>query len=107
MAEVKTYLFDYKEVAEALIKREGIHEGIWGIYMEFGITAANISSGPSEQTLVPAAIIPVLKLGIQRFDKPNSLTVDAAEINPLPTERPKSRSRPVRPLDKVEKRGKA
>ena len=42
MAEVKTYVFDYKEVAEALIKQQGIHEGLWGVYMEFGIGAANI-----------------------------------------------------------------
>jgi hypothetical protein len=82
MAEVKTYVFDYKEVAEALIKQQGIHEGLWGIYMEFGIGAANIPAGPSEQALLPAAIVPVAKIGIQRFDKPSSLTVDAAEVNP-------------------------
>jgi hypothetical protein len=84
MAEVKNYLFDYKEVAEALIKKQGIHEGLWGIYMEFGISAANIPIDPSGQVFLPAAIVPVAKIGIQRFDKPNSLTVDAAEVNPLP-----------------------
>ena len=46
MAEVKTYLFDYKEVAEALIKKLGIHEGLWGIYLEFGLVATNIHPGP-------------------------------------------------------------
>lgn len=86
MAEVKTYLFDYKEVAEALVKKQEIHEGLWGIYMEFGIGAANISIDPSDQALLPAAIIPVRRIGIQRFDTPNSLTVDAAEVNPSPTE---------------------
>ena len=86
MSEVKTYVFDYKEVAEALVKKQNIHEGLWGIYMEFGIGAGNIPAGPSEQVLLPAAIVPVVKIGIQRFDKPSSLTVDAAEVNPSPPE---------------------
>ncbi|HEY7489544.1 MAG TPA: hypothetical protein VIH59_00335 [Candidatus Tectomicrobia bacterium] len=88
MAEAQTYVFDYKEVAEALVKKQGIHEGLWGIYMEFGIGGGSIP-GPSENTLVPTAIIPVVKIGIHRFDKPNPLTVDAAEINPPSTESPK------------------
>jgi hypothetical protein len=92
MAEVKTYAFDYKEVAEALIKKQGIHEGLWGVYMEFGIGAANIPSDPSQQTLLPAAIVPVVKIGIQRFDRPTSLTVDAAEVNPPPPEPAKAGS---------------
>jgi hypothetical protein len=93
MAEVKTYLFDFKEVAEALIKKQGIHEGLWGIYMEFGIAAGNIPAGPSQQVLLPAAIVPVVKIGIQRFDQPSSLTVDAAEVNPTPSEPLQSRPR--------------
>lgn len=83
MAEASRYLFDYKEVAESLIKQQKIHEGFWGIYVEFGLGAGNIP-GDEENALWPAAIIPVKKIGIQRFDKPNSLTVDAAEINPQP-----------------------
>jgi hypothetical protein len=93
MAEVKSYLFDYKEVAEALIKKEDIHEGLWGIYMEFGLGAANIPADPSGQMFLPAAIVPVVKIGIQRFDQPSSLTVDAAEVNPAPRLGPGLRSR--------------
>ncbi len=91
MAEVSMYTFTHREVAEALIRKQGIHEGLWGIYMEFGIGAANINSGPSEEALVPAAIVPVVKMGIQRFDKPNTLTVDAAQINPPNQQAPKPR----------------
>lgn len=84
MAEAQQYVFSYKEIAEALIKKQEIHEGLWGIYIEFGFGAANINpTGGGEGVFVPAAIIPVQKIGIQRFDAPNSLTVDAAEINPL------------------------
>ena len=81
MAEAQNYTFDYKEIAEELIRRQGIHEGLWGIYMEFGIAGAN--AGPTEGTILPVAVVPVLKVGIQRFDIPNNLTVDAAEVNPM------------------------
>jgi hypothetical protein len=93
MAEVKNYIFDYKEVAEALIKKQGIHEGLWSVYMEFGLGAGNVPTDPSGQVIVPAAIVPVVKFGIQRFDKPNSLTVNAAEVNPRPRLGPSSRHR--------------
>jgi hypothetical protein len=65
MAEVNSYGFDYKEVAEALIKKQGIHEGLWGIYMEFGLGTATINPGLSQDIMVPAAVVPVMKIGIQ------------------------------------------
>lgn len=81
MPETKIITFSHKEVATALIKSQNIHEGIWALYIEFGLSAANIGSGPSE--VVPAAIIPVVKIGIQRAAAINNLSVDAAEVNPL------------------------
>src|SRR5262245_11010028 len=92
MAEVKTYVFSYKEVAEALIKKQEIHEGLWAIYMEFGIAGANIQAG-EEGLAVPAAIVPVLKVGIQRSDTATLLTVDAAEVNPQVINSTKATSR--------------
>jgi hypothetical protein len=83
MAEVKTYIFNHKEVAEALVKKQDLHEGIWGIYIEFGISAGNVSNQPDQADMTPAAIIPILKIGLQRFDKENNLSVDAAKVNPL------------------------
>jgi hypothetical protein len=91
MAEIQNYTFDYKEVAEALIKQQDIHEGLWGIYIEFGLGAGMLPFGLSNDMIAPAAVIPVKKIGIQRFAEPNSLTVDAAKINPLPTDTSKSR----------------
>jgi hypothetical protein len=85
MAEAKNYIFTYQEIAAALVKAQDIHEGLWGVYLEFAIAGANIPNGPGSEMLVPAAIVPVVKMGIQRFDRPNSLTVDAAEVNPSPT----------------------
>ena len=74
------YPFTHQELAEILIKHKNIHEGLWGIYVEFGIGATNIGQGPND--ILPAAIVPIVKLGLQRFPEPNNLTVDAAKVNP-------------------------
>ena len=84
MAEANQILFDYKEVAEALIRKQNIHEGLWGIYVEFGLGAININTEQGPDSLTPAAIVPVRRIGIQRFPEANSLTVDAAQVNPSP-----------------------
>ncbi|MHB8629950.1 MAG: hypothetical protein ACYDBJ_27265 [Aggregatilineales bacterium] len=82
MPETKMIAFSYKEVAEALLKGQDIHEGLWGVYIEFGIGAANVAQ-TSADSIVPAAIVPVVKIGLQRFTEPNNLTVDAATVNPI------------------------
>ena len=84
MPETRQIVFSYKELAEMLVKHQDIHEGLWGIYAEFGITAANINSDPQGDS-VPAAIIPLQRLGLQRYDvEVLGLTVDAAVVNPVP-----------------------
>ena len=82
MPEATMISFSHKEVTEALLKGQDIHEGLWGIYIEFGLGAANIGQGPGDPNLLPAAIIPVTKIGIQKFAEANNLTVDAAVVNP-------------------------
>jgi hypothetical protein len=80
MAEPSQITFSFKEIAEALVKIQQIHEGIWGVYVKFGIGAANM--GPSPTEMRPTAIIPVLELGIQKFDQESNMTVDASKVNP-------------------------
>jgi hypothetical protein len=84
MGEPQIVTFTYKEIATVLLKHQGIHEGLWALTMQMGIQATNVKVGPSEADVVPAAIIPIIKMGIQKFDKPNALTVDAAQVNPPP-----------------------
>ena len=60
MAEVNQYVFDFKEIVEALLKKQGIHEGIWGIYVEFGLGASNV--GPTDEQLLPTAFVPIIDL---------------------------------------------
>lgn len=83
MAESTQIVFSHQEVVTALIKQQGIHKDLWGIYVEFGLGAANVSTGPDDPNYLPAAVIPVMKIGIQRFTVPSNLTVDAAVVNPI------------------------
>jgi hypothetical protein len=65
-----------------LIKSQGLHEAIWGLYVRFGLGTSNLAASESE--LQPAAMIPVLEIGIQKFDKESNIVLDAAKINPKP-----------------------
>ena len=89
MADVDKYTFPHRELAEILVKRLDIHEGLWGIYVEFGLQGANIGTGDEDQ--LPVAIVSLLKLGLQKFSKPSNLTVDAAIVNPKVTAKPNRR----------------
>ena len=83
MAEPRQITFSYEELAEALVKQQGIHEGLWGVYAEFGLGAANVEGPAPGGGSVPAAIVPLQRLGIQKFDlEVKGLTVDAAVVNP-------------------------
>ena len=83
MAEPTQLMFKNKEVAEALVKAAGIHDGHWMLVATFGLGAGNVGKGPDDEDTAPAAIIPLLGLGIQRTEGPNALTVDAAAVNPV------------------------
>lgn len=83
MAEPTQFSFDYKELAEILIKQQGIHQGLWYVYYKFGIQATNMAF-QSPENYVPTAMIPILEVGIQKTDKTSNLSVDAAQVNPAP-----------------------
>jgi len=84
MGEPQIITFSYKELTTVLIKHQNIHEGLWAVTVQMGFNAQIIKAGPSEEDIVPGAIIPLFKIGIQKHDKPNPLTVNAAEVNPSP-----------------------
>jgi len=83
MAEPSQIVFTYREVVEALIKKHGLHEGIWGLSVRFGMQAIN--TGENEDSLKPTAIVPLLELGLVKFEKETNLSVDAAKVNPTPS----------------------
>ncbi len=90
MAEPTQFVFSHKEVVEALLRKQGIHEGIWGLYVKFGIGASNVGSSPAE--LLPSAIVPIVELGLQKFEQENNIAVDAAKVNPKGTGNPATKS---------------
>jgi hypothetical protein len=80
MPETTQFAYKHKELVEILVKAQGLHEGIWGLFVRFGLGASNV--GPSEDQLQPAAVIPILEIGLQRFEKETNISVDAAKVNP-------------------------
>jgi hypothetical protein len=92
MAEATQYLFGFKELAEIIVKKQGLHEGFWGIIVKFGLHAANLNV-PGAETPYPAAMIPILEIGIQKQDELTPLAVDAAVVNPPPAKSKKSSSK--------------
>jgi len=89
MAEPNRFEFTYAEVAEALIKKQDIHEGIWAVSLKFGLGAT--LGGPSEIEAVPAAVVPVMSIGLTKVDIEGRLAIDAAKVNPAKTLRAKAK----------------
>ena len=80
MSNPTQFMFTHKELATVLVKAQELHEGMWMLSVQFGMAASNVRE--SENELSPAAIIPLLRVGLQKSEKMNNLTVDAAEVNP-------------------------
>jgi hypothetical protein len=86
MAEpVQELNFSHKEVVEALIKQQGLHEGLWMLSIRFGIGAINVHPPEGEKgEIAPAAIVPIVGIGLRKVNTLNPLALDAAQINPTP-----------------------
>lgn len=80
MGESTNYHFNHREVVEALIKHQDLHEGIWQLVVTFALGASNIAT--AEDELAPSAIIPIKSIGLLKVDKESSLAVDATKVNP-------------------------
>ena len=78
MADATQYIFSHKDAVTALIKHQGLTEGIWQLAVSFGFGVANIGEGPNN--LNPTAVIPVVGVGIQRVTVENNMTVDATTV---------------------------
>jgi len=83
MAEAIQLMFDLNEITELLIKKQGLHEGLWALSVEFGLAATAVPTTPDGKTLMPASVGIVQRIGIKKHEgEPNNLTVDAAVTNP-------------------------
>lgn len=93
MPEANQIGYSFKELAALMVRDRGLHEGYWGLFVRFGITATNF--GTSEVDIKPTAVVPIVELGLQKFEELNNLSVDAAQVNPpsspASSKRPKGR----------------
>lgn len=84
MSEPIRYIYSHKDLVATLIKDKGIHAGLWVLTVQFGLGATNVASSEDQNNVNPAAIVPVLNIGILEAETKTGLTVDAAEVNPAP-----------------------
>ena len=81
----ETRQLSHREVTLALIKSQNLHEGIWQLYIEFGIGAGNMPISEKDQEnlkLCPTAIVPIKMIGLLKVDKEGPLALDASKVNP-------------------------
>jgi hypothetical protein len=81
MTEGKPMAFDLRELATALIRQRGLHEGKWVVGFEFNMAGINIGGENEEK---PAAVVQINKALLLPFagHLPKWMAVDAAEVNP-------------------------
>ena len=80
------FFYDYKEIVENLIKAQGLHEGLWRLIFDLGLSATNVNVlQDGKTTLTPTGMVLIQRIGIVQTSELNDLTVDAAEVNPRET----------------------
>jgi hypothetical protein len=82
MPETTEVNFSHREIVEMLIKKQDLHEGIWGLSVRFNFVATNV--GPSPAEVNPAGVISILQIGIHKMELESNLALDAAKVNPKP-----------------------
>ncbi|MGR0480466.1 MAG: hypothetical protein ACTFAL_03445 [Candidatus Electronema sp. V4] len=76
--------FSLAEMAEILIKHQGIHEGLYNLSLQFQLAFGGVGTSP--ELRYPGAIVGVSHIGLAKIEegKKDSNTVNAAEVNPAP-----------------------
>mgnify|MGYP001579455504 FL=1 len=75
------YNYTMKDLAAALVQASDVHEGIWRVGFKFELRAANVNMGGQQ---LPAAFLPIVQVDITRVEVLDDLSVDAAQVNPVP-----------------------
>ena len=77
MADATQYTFSHQALTKLLIQEQGLHEGIWMLAFQLGIGNGQAPS-PTGGDTVPATIISILSVGLQKADKEGPMALDAA-----------------------------
>jgi hypothetical protein len=85
MTNAVQHSFSHAELLEILLKNAGIHEGLWILSINFGLSATNMSnSNDGVENLRPCVMAFVENFGLLRVERElKGLTLDAAVVNPL------------------------
>ncbi len=79
MAEVKQYTVSLKEVAQLVLRREGIRKGKWVAGVNFGIQVGNFAA-PADKTAKPAAMIIIDGFSLTRLPDGQAAPNEMADI---------------------------
>jgi hypothetical protein len=96
MTDAIKYSFSHEELLVILLKSAGIHEGLWMLSINFGLSATNMSNSNSgEENLRPCVMAFVENFGLMRVERAlKGLTLDAAIANSVPVTAVAKRSAP-------------
>jgi len=79
-------IFGLQEIATALLKSEGISEGLWRVGLHLNFAGAfhqwNETSSPDSVAWLPTAYVGVTGIGIEPSAQPGPMVFDAAVLNP-------------------------
>jgi hypothetical protein len=78
MPEASQVEYKLKELAQLMVRDQGITKGHWMILIRFAQTAGNLELSSSD--LAPVVINRIESIGIQRVPAANQISVDASEI---------------------------
>jgi len=73
---------ELREIAELLVRHQGLHEGLYDLAIEFQIAVGGV--GPSPESILPGAMVGVKRIGLKQAALLGPTTVDASIINPPP-----------------------
>jgi hypothetical protein len=72
-----------REMGEYLVKRFDLHQGLWDVTFEIQIGVGQFGQNPAD--VLPGSMTRISRVGITPAVSKTHLTVDAAEVNPVPT----------------------
>jgi len=81
MAEATQFVFSHKELVEILIRHQNLHDGIWAASFQLGMGNTQVPSPTGGETL-PAVVVTIFGVGLQKADKEGPSALDAAKVNP-------------------------
>ena len=82
MAEPTQFVFSHKELVEILIRHQGLREGIWAAQFQLGMGNMQVPSPAGGSDTLPAVVVTIMGVGLQKAEKEGPSALDAAKVNP-------------------------